>query len=166
MLPKFEFESDLQEAIVRALESVHCWPMVNRVVMHRGRPTGLGTGSPDLLVAIPTHGHVWFECKRDAASRPSPEQVAFHARLRLFGQRVYVVRSVTEALACVAAIRAGRAMPVAPVAPAAPPSPATAGDRPKRRRAGRPKAAARPGGLAGAATDMLNLAHSGTRGGL
>lgn len=115
MPPTFEFESELQEAIVKALEAVHCWPMVNRVVKHRRAPTGLGTGSPDLLVAIPTHGLLFIECKRDAASKPSSEQILFHARLRVFGQRVAVVRSVEEALAVVQAIRGGRSPAPMPI---------------------------------------------------
>lgn len=169
MPPTYEFESELQEAIVRALEACGCWPMVNRVVKHRRAPTGLGTGSPDLLVAIPTHGLVWLECKRDAASKPSPEQVAFHARLRMFGQRVYVVRSVAESLAVVQAIRGGRAWPVTPVATDAAsgsPSPPQARQRHRGRTSSCPAGPTRPEGRSGAANGKLTTAHSGTRGGV
>lgn len=153
MPPTFEFESDLQAAIVDALERCGCWVMVNRVVRHRRQPTGLGTGSPDLLVVIPTHGVLFVECKRDAASKPSPEQIAFHNRARLFGVRSIVVRSVAEVLAAVQAIRAGRAWPVsaplpAPATTAAAPAPRSPSDA----TGGPPARPTRPRGRQGAAT--------------
>lgn len=101
----YALESDLQAAVIGALEACGCWPIVNRVVRHRGGATGLGLGSPDLVVVVPTHGAICLELKRDKASKPSREQVAWHARAKVFGLPVYVVRSVTEALATVTAIR-------------------------------------------------------------
>lgn len=166
MPPTYEFESELQEAIVRALEACGCWPMVNRVVKHRRAPTGLGTGSPDLLVAIPTHGLLFVECKRDAASKPSPEQIRWHARARTFGVRSVVVRSATEVLACVQAIRGGRAWPVTPVATDAAsgsPSPPQARQRPRGRTSSCSAAPARPDGRSGRQATVSELTH-GTKG--
>lgn len=104
-------ESDLQLAIIDALRRVGCLVVPNVVVKHRGRVTGLGTGSPDLwVVALPDERAFWIEIKTpEKTSKLSAEQVALHAEWRRYRQRVCVVRSVTDALAVVAAIRGGRA---------------------------------------------------------
>jgi len=99
-------ESDLQSAILDALNRTGCIARANVVVLHRGRPTGLGTGSPDIYVIIPPGSSVWLEVKTpDRSSKLSPEQVELHAAWRRGGIRIDVVRSVTEALAIVASIR-------------------------------------------------------------
>lgn len=100
-------EAQLQETVLDALRRCGCWAHANVVVKKGRRPTGLGTGSPDVLAIIPPDGlHVWFELKRDAASKPSPEQIAWHENAKRYGVRVFVVRQVTEVLAIVQALRA------------------------------------------------------------
>jgi hypothetical protein len=99
-------ESALQAAILDALNRAGCIATANVVCLHRGRPTGLGTGSPDVYVIVPPNSTVWLEVKTpDKASKLSQEQIDLHARWRRGGVRIEVVRSVTEALAVVAEIR-------------------------------------------------------------
>jgi hypothetical protein len=102
-------ESNLQSAIISALRAIGCLVVPNVVVTHRGRPTGCGTGSPDLFVAIPPQWSVWLEVKtEEKTSKLSAEQVKLHAEWRRAGVRIETVRSVHEAVAVVTAIRFGR----------------------------------------------------------
>lgn len=106
-------ESDLQAAVCEALRRIGCRVHENRVVRKGQRATGAGKGSPDLLVSIPGARPrwvemVWMELKTDEG-RVSQAQKDWHAQATLVGERVAVVRSVTEALAVVNAIRGGRA---------------------------------------------------------
>lgn len=111
----FEFERELQDACVAAAKACGCWPIENVVVLKGKRVTGLGAGSPDLLVIVPAAepngrpAYVWFELKRDGKSKRSPAQVRWHAQAALLKMRVYTVRSVTEMLAVIQAVRFGRA---------------------------------------------------------
>jgi hypothetical protein len=64
---------------------------------------GLGVGSPDLLVVLAPYGRlIGLEVKRPGEF-PTMEQTRCHAAWRKFGARVYVVRSVAEAVAYVGA---------------------------------------------------------------
>jgi hypothetical protein len=108
-------ETALQADIVKALKAYGCRVHVNVVVKKRGRATGAGAGSPDLLVAIAgaransrRPEYVWLEIKTDEGRR-SPGQVEWHTDADRFGERVATVRSVLEAIAVVQAIRFGRA---------------------------------------------------------
>lgn len=86
--------------------------MENRVVLHRKRPTGLGTGSPDLLIAIPgcpRGTEILFAELKTEEGRRSADQVKWHEDARRFGLRVETIRSVTELVATITAIRFGRA---------------------------------------------------------
>jgi hypothetical protein len=108
-------EADLQSDIVKALRAAGCRVHVNVVVRKGKRATGCGKGSADLLVAIAgarvgsrRPEYVWLEIKTDEG-RPSKAQIEWHADSDRFGERVAIVRSVTEALSVVTAIRFGRA---------------------------------------------------------
>jgi hypothetical protein len=76
----FAYETDLHEACVAMAKAIGCRPMTNVVVLHRGRPTGLGTGSPDLVIAVPGCGRparteiLFFELKTETGRR-SAEQI-------------------------------------------------------------------------------------------
>jgi len=117
----FTYETELHEACVQAAKAIGCRPMTNVVVLHRGRPTGLGTGSPDLIVVIPGSNfpdreprYVWFELKRptmkgDKKSDRSKEQVEWHEDAKRFGMRVHTIRAVTEMVDVITAVRFGRA---------------------------------------------------------
>lgn len=50
----YDLEHDLQRPLVHALEACGCWVLVNRVVRHRGHPTGLQAIRGGRLSAAPT----------------------------------------------------------------------------------------------------------------
>lgn len=59
---------------------------------------GVQAGVPDICVPMPSARTVWLEVKHGRGAT-SAAQDAMHARLRLLGHRVEVVRSVADALA-------------------------------------------------------------------
>lgn len=102
-------EAALQRAVCHALRAIGCRVHENIVVRHGRRATGAGTGSPDLLVAVPGvrpkwAEHVWLELKTPTG-RVRPGQTEWHAEAARAGERVHVVRSVAEAIAVVTDLR-------------------------------------------------------------
>ena len=92
-------ETDRQAAIVGALEKT------GRLVLriHSGKVPVRGgwmqlapKGTPDLYVV----GWGWLETKTDK-TKPTPEQLAMHERLRAAGELVEVVRTPAEAISAV-----------------------------------------------------------------
>lgn len=100
VISKKQTETALVRAIIDALEATG--HMVVRVQsgrlnlgnrwMHAGAP-----GVPDLTV-IATGGRVGFLEVKTSTGHLSPTQTLWHARAKLNGARVAVVRSVAEAL--------------------------------------------------------------------
>jgi len=121
-------ERKLQGQIVRAINKapLDAWAVPNIVVRKSRKAfteiTGLGTGSPDIYVAIRYGAHLWLEVKCDetAPATPDPQsrpavrrrgrlsdaQREWHEKALAFGIEVVEVRSVAEALAAVVKARA------------------------------------------------------------
>lgn len=98
-------ESQIQRAIVAALRArgLVCFAIPNggarrhiEAAIMKGE--GVQAGVPDLCVPMPAARTVWLEVKA-GRNKPTAAQDAMHARLRLLGHRVEVVRSVDEAMA-------------------------------------------------------------------
>lgn len=64
-------------------------------------------GWPDRLVLLGHGRHCWFEFKRRKFGSLTPAQRRLIPKLRARGERVYVVRSLKQALAAIAAERSG-----------------------------------------------------------
>ena len=61
---------------------------------------GIGVGSPDLVgILRPSGRFLAIEVKDPNGDPPTPEQLAWHRAATAAGARVYVARSVAEALA-------------------------------------------------------------------
>lgn len=111
-------ERDLHAACVAAAKAVGCVPLTNTVVRKGKRATGLGKGSPDILLVVPAAlrlasgvnepAYLWFELKTKTGRR-SPAQVKWHAEHSHLGMRIKTITSVTEMLAEITAVRFGRA---------------------------------------------------------
>jgi|TARA_Y100000310_G_scaffold135332_1_gene134215 hypothetical protein len=81
---------------VGAMPGAH--PMRRNSGKRRSRsPNGCETGTPDIEVMLRDMRVVWLELKVDKG-KPSPEQLEWHAMARAMGHRVYVCRSVQEAV--------------------------------------------------------------------
>jgi hypothetical protein len=102
-------ETDRQALIVAALEAlgrhvvrIQC----GRVKVRGGWMHLAPTGTPDLYVL----GWGWLETKMDK-TKPSPDQLAMHDRIRRAGELVAVVRTPAEAIRAVSSgrIREGQA---------------------------------------------------------
>lgn len=105
-------ERRLQGQIVRAINDapLGAWAVPNIVVQKRRKSytdvTGLGTGSPDVYVAIAPNRHLWLEVKCDETKGVLSEaQREWHEKARSFGVRVFIVRSVAEAVRVVVSER-------------------------------------------------------------
>ena len=98
-------ETEIQRAIVVALEAIGVWVIRTGVSRKRGkRGTQSGEpGFPDLY--LPGLGHL--EVKRPGEAL-SPEQITWHARAKAVGVRVRTVDSAGEAERVVMAWRDGR----------------------------------------------------------
>lgn len=98
-------ESQIQRAIVAALRAhgltVFAIPNggarshIEAAIM---KGEGVQAGVPDLCVPLPSGKTTWLEVKA-GRNKPTALQDAMHARLRMLGHRVEVVRSVDDALA-------------------------------------------------------------------
>jgi len=106
-------ERKLQGQIVRAINKapLDAWAVPNIVVRKSRKAfteiTGLGTGSPDIYVAIRYGAHLWLEVKCDeTGGKLSDAQREWHEKALAFGIEVVEVRSVAEALAAVVKARA------------------------------------------------------------
>lgn len=112
-------ERDLLAACIDAAQAIGCVPMPNVVVPTVRGATGLGKGSPDLVVAVPgafrlatgasETAVIFFELKKDAASKRSPAQVKWHSEHANAGLRIHTIRSVREMIDAITALRLGRA---------------------------------------------------------
>lgn len=102
-------ESALQLRAIDALAALGLWAIPNRVVLHRGAPTGLGPGSPDLVVVAPDGVAGWIEMKtEERGSRLDVDQIEWHRRAALFKHHVHVARTVEQAVRAGLAIRGMR----------------------------------------------------------
>lgn len=106
-------ERKLQGQIVRAINKapLDAWAVPNIVVRKSRKAfteiTGLGTGSPDVYVAIRYGAHLWLEVKCDETGGTLSEaQREWHEKALAFGIEVVEVRSVADALAAVVKARA------------------------------------------------------------
>lgn len=104
MTPERKLQGEIVAAINKA--PLGAWAVPNIVVKKARKAhveiTGLGTGSPDVYVAIAPVGHLWLEVKcRETSGALSEEQKIWHEKARAFGVTVVVVRSVREALEAV-----------------------------------------------------------------
>ena len=105
--PPFEKERHLQSAFLKAINEapLGAWAIENIVVKKtRGahvEVTGLGTGSPDLLVLLAPAGKVIFLEVKTEDGVLSDAQIEWHGSARRHGASVHVVRSVEEAVAVV-----------------------------------------------------------------
>jgi len=83
-------ERHIHAAILRTVRTMGCWAETNGV--HRGgttRRSGLGVGSPDILVLVPPFWTALFiEVKRDEKAKRSRRQIEWHARAQTVGIRV------------------------------------------------------------------------------
>ena len=98
-------ESQIQRAIVTALRLRGLIVVAIPNGGHRRRTEaaimkgeGVVPGVPDLCVPMPSARTVWLEVKAPKG-RVTDAQDQMHARLRMLGHRVEIVRSVDEALA-------------------------------------------------------------------
>lgn len=96
-------EANLQSAVCDALRRIGCRVHENRVTISRNRATGAGKGSPDLIVGVPGVipgwlAYVWMELKMPKTGRVSDAQHRFRADEEAAGGKVFVVRSVDEAI--------------------------------------------------------------------
>lgn len=106
-------ERRLQQRIVTTINKapLDAWAVPN-VVVRKSRKafteiTGLGTGSPDVYVAIRYGAHLWLEVKCDETDgKLSDAQREWHEKARSFGIEVVEVRSVEQAVAAVVKARA------------------------------------------------------------
>lgn len=105
--PPFEKERQLQTAILKAINGAPLGALaIENIVVKKTRAThtevtGLGTGSPDLLVLLAPAGKVIFLEVKTEDGTLSDAQIEWHARVRRHGAIVHVVRSVEEAVAVV-----------------------------------------------------------------
>ena len=106
-------ERKLQESIVQAINKapLGAWAIPNIVVKKARKTfteiTGLGTGSPDIYVAIAPNGHLWLEVKcKETGGKCSTAQNDWHAKAKSFGVTVVTVWSVQEAIDAVCKARA------------------------------------------------------------
>ena len=98
-------EGPLQADIVAALRNrglmafaIPNGGMRSKATAARLRVEGVQAGVPDICVPGPSGRTTWLEVKHGRGAT-SAAQDAMHARLRLLGHRVEVVRSVADALA-------------------------------------------------------------------
>lgn len=117
----FALERDLHQACVDAAVAVGCVPLTNVVEPSRRSrkgASGLGKGSPDLLIVVPAAlrlangryapAYLWFELKT-ATGKRSVAQVDWHRKHAHLGMSIHTITSVTEMLAVIQAVRFGRA---------------------------------------------------------
>jgi len=84
---------------LQLLPGVH--PMRRNSGKRRSRsPNGCETGTPDVEVMLPNMRVVWLELKV-GKGKPSPEQIEWHQMAEDYGHRVYVCRSVDDAVSAV-----------------------------------------------------------------
>ncbi len=70
------------------------WP---RVHARMDVPATSEVGTPDFVIAMPGPRTLWVECKA-GKNKPSPDQLAWMAMLKLVGHEAYVIHSFTEFL--------------------------------------------------------------------
>jgi hypothetical protein len=88
-------EDVIQDAIVRYLRTILPRAITFAVPNGRTKVSGITRGAPDLCVALPGGGVLWFEVKTKSGV-VDREQKAFHARLVEAGHLVAVVRSIDD----------------------------------------------------------------------
>jgi hypothetical protein len=95
-------ETDLSRSIQRALEAIGVWVERIQAGEHKVRGGYLrcaSPGTPDLMViGAPVDGCVTFLEVKGPKGRLEESQEDWHERARARGIRVFVVRSVAEAL--------------------------------------------------------------------
>lgn len=98
-------ESDIKRAVLDALHAIGIRAMSNALGGRKYR-TGLGPGSPDVVVVLPPHGtFVALELKVPESGKQSDAQKAWQKAHERDGGYYFVVRSVDEAIAVVMATR-------------------------------------------------------------
>lgn len=102
-------ETDLQRAIIKALESMGVWCCVMNVTKRRGkRGVNCGeTGMPDIWTE-----YGWGECKLPGEDL-SPHQLLWHGKAQARDIPVATWRSVSEAVGTVIGWRANKVRPQA-----------------------------------------------------
>lgn len=109
-------ETELQKAIVKALEQIGCVPLriqSGSIGVGNRRIRCARAGTPDLCVLCPEGETVWLEIKLEKG-KLAKSQVEMHALMRVLGHNVCVARSVSEALAACSRVercRQGLQMP-------------------------------------------------------
>lgn len=95
-------EAQLQARIVKALRSVGVWVIRTGVTRKRGY-SGTQSGEPGMPDLWTPHG--WLEVKLPGEAL-SPNQIAWHAKAKRHGVRVWTVDTVREAVTVVLGWRA------------------------------------------------------------